>query len=684
MIDRRSFHFALGPVQAFVAQARRTRDFWAGSFLLSTLSAIAMREVQAQAGEVRFPRPDKTFLRALEGGRVDRPPQQGVVPNRFKAQVPAEFDPRAVCEAVRLAWVAIAGLAWKRLPEEMREGHEGLRRVWSRQIGVDLGTGRPSLPDPFWQMAWALGGEGGGEDLLDRRKLVRTAMPPDEAGAKCMLMEGWQELSGTERPSGEALDEFWMRVRPHVNQRNRTDLVEGEQLCALALVKRLFPHDFHELSEVSMPGGWAFSGWKLETGVPSVAYLAAAPWLARAVSVVDQATARQFVEAARPLDASSEHRTKLRMVEEAVPARGGLWDFAHLDGSLFFDSSLAGEKERELIAAGLEAERARRLVAEARSVLARIRQHPDPIRRHEGKLGEPLPHFAVLAMDGDDLGRNMAEPERQPPITEALARFATLVPAIVEKHSGFLVYAGGDDVRALLPVPEALPCARALRSHYEACFAGTGIASTLSGAVLFAHHKLPLGHVLQDAHELLDEVAKDGRGRDAIAVQVSSRGGDLVCWAQPWTVGLAGGPQLVLERLAIRMAVGEAPFSHRFFHRIEALLRLVNPDPERGSDPLDERTSIDLFTAELLDSSRYRDEPGVDADPADPEEGVASTRFERARAHVSALLEQCRPVVRVAPGAGDVVSLEAQGRIEAGGAFLVRFLERHQHWSPRQ
>ena len=32
------FHFTLGPVQSFVAQARRTRDFWAGSFLLSWLA----------------------------------------------------------------------------------------------------------------------------------------------------------------------------------------------------------------------------------------------------------------------------------------------------------------------------------------------------------------------------------------------------------------------------------------------------------------------------------------------------------------------------------------------------------------------------------------------------------------------------------------------------------------------
>jgi CRISPR-associated protein Cmr2 len=639
MTGERILHLSLGPVQAFVAQARRTRDFWAGSFLLSTLAAVAMREVRAQDGKVLFPRPDEEFLRALSGQSVERTPQQGVAPNRFKASVPPEFDPGAVCQAVRLAWVGVAGLAWKRLPERIRDGHEGLRRVWSRQIGVDLETGEPHERDPFWQISWALGGEADGEDLLDRRKHLRTAMPPSEAGAKCMLMEGWQELSGVERPSGDVLEAFWKPVREHVNGHNKSDLVDGEQLCALSFVKRVFPHVFDELEPVPMPGGWAFSGWKLATGVPSVAYLAAAPWLARAVAAIDEARATKFIEASQPLDAGSERRTKLRLVEDAVQTRPGLRAFAHLDGSLFFESSLAAEYLRELKADGMEEGTARGVIDRATSALRAIRELRTPtLRNPEATLGAPRPEFAVLAMDGDDLGRNMAQPEKQPAITEALARFASKAPEIVERHSGFLVYAGGDDVRALLPVPGALHCARELRSHYESCFAGTEILSTLSGAVLFAHHKLPLGHVLHEAHELLDGVAKDGRGRDAIAVQVSTRGGDLLRWAQPWAVALGEGEALVLEGLAAQMAAGEAPFSHRFFHRIEALLRLVNADPARGSDPLDEQTAIDVFTAELLDSSRYRDRPaagekaaGTGGDEAAAGEGIADGAGRRDR-----------------------------------------------------
>jgi CRISPR-associated protein Cmr2 len=44
-MSNRYFHFTLGPVQSFVAQARRTRDFWAGSFLLSWLSTVAIQAV---------------------------------------------------------------------------------------------------------------------------------------------------------------------------------------------------------------------------------------------------------------------------------------------------------------------------------------------------------------------------------------------------------------------------------------------------------------------------------------------------------------------------------------------------------------------------------------------------------------------------------------------------------------
>ncbi|WP_083234961.1 type III-B CRISPR-associated protein Cas10/Cmr2 [Candidatus Marithrix sp. Canyon 246] len=76
----------LGPVQGFVAQARRTRDFWAGSFLLPWLAGIAMNSVKNQNGEIIFPLPDEDYLKWIKGKGEKSPPHQGNIPNRFKGK----------------------------------------------------------------------------------------------------------------------------------------------------------------------------------------------------------------------------------------------------------------------------------------------------------------------------------------------------------------------------------------------------------------------------------------------------------------------------------------------------------------------------------------------------------------------------------------------------------------------
>lgn len=666
-MNNRCFHFSIGPVQAFVAQARRTRDFWAGSFLLSTLSAVAMCEVRAQNGTILFPKPDKAFLDAITGITHRTGPKQGVIPNRFKAEVKDAFDPARVEEAVRLAWLAMAKLAWRRLSQAARNS-DRTRRVWSRQVGVDLDTGTPILPDPFWRMVWAVGSIDEGEDLLDRRKNLRIDTAPLEGGAKCMLMDGWQELSGVERPKGELLKTFWEPLQEHLARYNPSDLRAGEQLCALSMVKRLFAHDFHRL-RVPMPSRWTFTGWWLPTHVPSTARLAAAPWLVALIRAADESNARSFVTKAEKLDAGRER--PVDMVAQALrDVDGARAQLASLGASVFFDASLRSTEDFP------NQEAAAVVCSELEKLYALT------VQGHDGRdtqLGRPSPYFAVLAMDGDDLGRNMAIREKQSTISTALANFTSKVTALVEEHSGFLVYAGGDDVLALLPVSNALPCARTLRDHYQSCFKGGKVQSTLSGAVLFANHKLPLAHSLAEAHALLDNVAKDGRGRDAIAVQVSSRGGDLIQWAQPWDIAFAG-EELVVEALARDMSSDDSPFSHRFFHRIKALLRLINPDPRRDSSPLDDEIAIALFTAELLDSSLYRDD---DEARSRAPQAVASpevSRIDRARNHVRKLLEQCRPHQRRRTEDGKKASfaIEPTNRIEADGAFLLRFLSRHQ------
>ncbi|WPB79408.1 type III-B CRISPR-associated protein Cas10/Cmr2 [Archangium violaceum] len=81
---------SLGPVQDFIAQARRTRDLWFGSHVLSELSLEAARAAQRLRAELIFPA-------LVEGGEA-----APSVPNKLLLLV-REGDPREVARAAREA-----------------------------------------------------------------------------------------------------------------------------------------------------------------------------------------------------------------------------------------------------------------------------------------------------------------------------------------------------------------------------------------------------------------------------------------------------------------------------------------------------------------------------------------------------------------------------------------------------
>ena len=79
--------------------------------------------------------------------------------------------------------------------------------------------------------------------------------------------------------------------------------------------------------------------------------------------------------------------------------------------------------------------------------------------------GDPNPYLAILVADGDKMGAAIAalcSPEEHRDFSRDLAGFADEARKIVNDHNGVLVYAGGDDVLAFLPVDKCLDCAREL------------------------------------------------------------------------------------------------------------------------------------------------------------------------------------------------------------------------------
>lgn len=634
------FHLTIGPVQTFVAQARRTRDFWAGSFILSFLSSVAMSAVRQQSGEILFPVPDDNYLKWLEGtaGPEDPCPVQGSVPNRFKAMrvaVAENFDPDQVVDAIQSAWQTLAELVWKAdlAPVAADPVH---REIWDRQIRN------------FWEISWCLTDDGKVSNLLDRRKNWRNHILADEPGVKCSLMEGFQELSGAERPGAEVRS-FWRRVRQEDISLAR-DLREEEHLCAIAFVKRRFACYFDqfemELPPVAGQPGKRLQGWQLPRNVPSVSYLAAAPWLTasiRASAGNDQIRGLlgSFLQNLGELDVAREAHT-LRCIEEACSGVGDASDrWARISGQYLFRPAV------------------QQLLREAEKPGSLLQEDAGPLRALEAclhsleKAGmpEPSPFFAVLLMDGDSLGAQMSDPDKQQGISLALNAFTRKVPDIVRAHSGFLVYAGGDDVLALLPQPHALACAMALQKHYAGCFdeqnrsgKGPAIVTSISGAIEFAHYKAPLTLILEDAHQLLDEVAKDQTGRNSLAVRVWKAGGLHAQWSAPWPFA----EELVrtADQVSRHLPGG---LSRSFFFKLERLIEQLGLS---GHHDLDEPVILSLVRAAWTHTGNRLDDLPEDMD--------------------TSLLEACRLVRREMAG-GQFREVRSN-RFMADALRLLQFL----------
>ena len=645
------FHFTLGPVQGFVSQARRTRDFWAGSFILSWLAAVAIQAVRNQDSTVEFPQPNKDYMDWLIGEGKENRPTQGSIPNRFKGLVaevnPNTFNPHAVVESVQEAWKALAEEIWTADLDHVKtkDGKNDIQRnIWNRQI------------NNFWDMSWVITNDEKDSSALDKRKNWRTYAPPEEPGVKCAMMDGWQELSGEQHPNREKMNIFWNAVRENGRNGMKSDLRENEALCAIAFVKRRFSRHFHNLNHTMSRypllkdgelvkdennklverNGWQLKGWNVPSAVPSVTYLAAVHWLEEALKKAAPEQLRAFHDAAADLTDGEygEWETRIRCLDQLAKDKG--FDrLCSLDGNVFFESAL---ENRNIF----ESEAKAKVTLEA---LKAVYKSAD--------IAKPSPFYAILLMDGDSLGSHMSNTELHYSITQGLADFTNGVPDIVKDNNGFLIYAGGDDVLAILPLEDAITCAAKLRKHYSDCFKEQPnsdpdkhrhyIPTTLSGAIEFTHINMPLTSVLKDAHNLLDDVAKDGSGRDALAIRVWKRGGLQLEWSQPWEIIIEttqdkDGKEIkapIINRLVKNLQENQskdADFSNKFFYKIRERFTLLNPAKNKDgkiihANVLDEKQAIDLMSMEYLNSWSSSKNKDIKA----------------ANALVTTLMDQCRP-----------------------------------------
>lgn len=614
------FHFTLGPVQGFVAQARRTRDFWAGSFLLSWLAGVAICAVEKQGGKIIFPIPNQNFLDAILGKNKEAKPQQGGIPNRFMADISncQKFDGNAVTNAVKQAWLAIADKVWEKDRQGLEQQGYLTKEIWERQN------------NNFWDMSWVIT-EGRDTSALDKRKNFRTHTTSVEGGYKCMMMEGYQELSGaTDKNSGKKRRNYWVNLVQLIHSK---DIGETEELCAIAYIKRRFVHTFKDVKKPIEVNGNTLTihGWQLPHNVPSVAYMASVPWLKNLLE--NQSYMDDFKQVLNHIDEMkyfsdvdinerAESKNHVKTIQQIINDTKIDLKEISLDGNIYYQTFW---------------DNIGNFVADKQNYDGKIDDYRPKIKSALSKLYdkmddfEPSPYYAILLMDGDSLGKQMSHEARQPIISEALDNFTQQAQEIVRNNDGFLIYAGGDDVLALLSLDDAIKTANQLRIAYADCFAQasnneTKVHSTLSAAINYCHIGMPLTQVLMDSHDLLDNIAKDGVGRNALAVRVWKPSGQAVQWAMPWEKVVDNqAVEKIVQNLnfdgidknssvieALSLAISKQKgvdknlsiFSTGFFYKTRELMKMLDEMMQRNE--LSEKQASKLLLAEYLQSGNFR------------------------------------------------------------------------------
>jgi len=490
----------LGPVQDFIAQARRTRDLWYGSHMLSELGRAAARALVGGDAQLIFPalaKNDPELAPCLAPLRPNGQPPQNI-PNKLLAEVPSGTDPEALARTVREAvmcfWrddlaAPVKAKCAKLLTPNLTDD------LWNEQIETLLEFTASWLPL--------------GDYATTRRQLEQAV-----AGRKLLRdFSAWRHQRGNVPKS--SLDGGRETVLAPPEQRSsalvhKYRITAGEQLDAVGLVKRAGgePDQFVSVVNIALASWIACADQCAKAELEALRAACKEIGLAR-VSRHDLPCAAPF-----PFDASVffPNRWKTVFEEQGLPGYPNIWGNEH-------------------------------------------------VRPMLQKAGEPYPYVACLVADGDHMGRaisSMASAADHRAFSRALAGFAQQARQIIEQqHRGVLVYAGGDDVLAFLPLPEALACAENLCSCFAKAMASacTNIASRPTLSI-----GLGVGHLLESLGELLalgrsaERRAKDIR--NALAIIVEKRSGNTYAWRASWNdqpVSLLNtATQLLAQRLSSR------------------------------------------------------------------------------------------------------------------------------------
>ena len=488
---------ALGPVQSMIEAARKTRDLWCGSWLLAeSAKAAALVLHNAQKGCLIFPCPENPDVELLPS--VKPLDDDANIANILRAQIDLEDDAavRALLKKAKLAAVIrLESLCDKARDDVARlPFHEDLWQMQKNDI-LESFAAWVGIKDGNYTIASDRLGS-----LLAARKATRDFIPaaisPDGVGFGIPK----SSLDGA-RESVINLTREQRKDKKYQTTLRKLGISGGEELDALAVAKR-------RAGNVEQ-----FTAYSR---------IAADSW----VQTLKSDDLKKISVAYEPL-VGEELATR-------VSGNAAIYQALPYDAQLVFgfrlDNALANATDEE-------------------------RPFFDDLRRAiNGIADKPVPYAVILKADGDRMGELLsraASADQSREVSRALHGFAKSVRGIVREHRGHAIYAGGDDVLALLPLESAVSCAAHLADKFKCAMSGVAEKlkvpdtdrPTLSVGLGIGHMVEPLGR-LRSRADAAEKLAKgDGMDtpRNALAIALGIRSGGETNWRCNWNE--QGAPQ---------------------------------------------------------------------------------------------------------------------------------------------
>ncbi|NJE01394.1 type III-B CRISPR-associated protein Cas10/Cmr2 [Thermococcus sp. JdF3] len=661
--------FKLSPVQGFIGNARSERDLWAGSHMLSLLTYLAVSKLWRAAGPnaLIFPHLRGQPFFEHEIGELKKKDSLDVanMPNKVLAIVPWDVDVEKLAgeieDGIRDFMERLFNSAWEfygltgSFEKEEIYG-KTVRGYFSitveevplsevEVIEVNLRKYLESLPDGFESEVHHYPELFSILDQLTDFKSAEHFPPEQPLGHKCTLCGENLAIGGGGDFS--TLREKWDSLRERLRDRGIYDIKDKEHLCPLCLSKRFYPR-FYAL--------WKEDYRVLGRDCRTIAKEAGKVELRRFASVSEVAM-RRPTEKAWELFERNELKTESGPVtwydvfeylvlhtgsrdewrgKREKPSFGVEFEkhLMELASALMPLFKHLGPNSEVLYAENLSSKVSIAKVYGVKEEHLPAGVSPggikDSLSEVVGKLGEPPKYYALLKMDGDNMGKVIsgskgvksvgeytlagrkndvprpATPMVHVAITRSLSNFAVhFVPEIVGKRKGELLYAGGDDVMALAPTHSVFTLAKEIwetfREDWKDFTYLQGGTRSMSAGVLITHYKEPLYVAVKRVGEL-EHMAKES-GRNALAIGYLKHSGSYYRVAVNWGAIDGNLPHLL-------DAIRSGKLSRKLVYEFDtatwpneplAVLNLVKYEFERHSHySRDEKEELQERLAEFL------------------------------------------------------------------------------------